>query len=539
MKKNTDCLIIGPKEVGIIERERLDRMEGTESGQYRRMGMEFIRYKNVVYSIPSIFDKLCKDNSLDIPTMDWSEIFSGAIACLGSYLHKRGYSIDYVNSFNQEKNQLAEKLKDDDILTIAITTTFYISIYPISEIIHFIRRYNKTAKIIVGGPFIYHLISSYNSDQIQNALKFIGADYYVHNIQGEKALAGIVDSLKNGRPIQNVCNIYYKSDSKFIPTEMNDENNTLQENLIDWDLFKDNIPRVVPIRTSVSCPFSCAFCRFPKYAGKFNSISVDEIEQDLSLLIKACNISNIYFVDDTLNVPIDRFKDFLRMLAKNKFNLKWNSFLRCQFVDRETVELMKETGCQSVLLGIESGSQQILDNMNKAVKVEDYKKGMSLLNEYDIVSIASFITGFPGETSETAQETIDFINDTKPTFYKAHIWFYDTLAPIYKQREAYQITGMGYEWKHSTMDANGSFETIKDIFEKVTNSIWFPDFNLGHLSVFQFLMRGIKIDQIKNFIKLFDDGLEEMMADPSELEVSEDLMNRMNDLVKTFAKPTF
>ena len=140
---------------------------------------------------------------------------------------------------------MAEKLKDDDILTLAITTTFYISIYPISEIIHFIRRYNKTAKIIVGGPFIYHLINSYNSDQIQNALKFIGADYYVHNIQGEKALAGIVDSLKNGRPIQNVCNIYYKSDSKFMPTKMNEGNIILQENPIDWNLFKDKISRIV------------------------------------------------------------------------------------------------------------------------------------------------------------------------------------------------------------------------------------------------------------------------------------------------------
>jgi radical SAM superfamily enzyme YgiQ (UPF0313 family) len=72
------------------------------------------------------------------------------------------------------------------------------------------------------------------------------------------------------------------------------------------------------------------------------------------------------------------------MMIKNKYEFKWNSFFRCQFADREVVELMKESGCEGVFMGIESGSDKILENMNKASRIEKYYEGIALLKEYDI-----------------------------------------------------------------------------------------------------------------------------------------------------------
>jgi radical SAM superfamily enzyme YgiQ (UPF0313 family) len=111
-------------------------------------------------------------------------------------------------------------------------------------------------------------------------------------------------------------------------------------------------------------------------------------------------------VDDTFNVPRSRFKDLLRMLIKNDFGFRWSSYFKCQYVDREIMELMKESGCEFVFLGIESGSQTILDNMRKESDVGTYRRCIEIFHELGIMTMCSVIVGFPGETRATFEEMV-------------------------------------------------------------------------------------------------------------------------------------
>ncbi|SUY47679.1 Fe-S oxidoreductase [Clostridium putrefaciens] len=432
---------------------------------------------------------------------------------MGSYISKRGFTFDYVNAFHLEKEKLKEKLINNDILSVVIPTTLYVSADPIIEIVKFIKCYNSKVKIIIGGPFILnHTFHVDEDSELSLIFKNIGADFYVCSSEGEMALVNVLNGLKYGYDISNIKNIVYKEGGKYLKTIIEKEDNCLKENKIDWQSFnKENIGDILSIRTAKSCPFSCSFCWFPQRAGKYKFLSVDDVEQQFNEIKDIGSVTTLNIIDDTFNVPPDRFKEILKMMIKNKYNFKWNSYFRCQYADRETIELMKESGCEGVYLGIESASNKIFKNMNKNAKKEDYIKGIELLNEYEIINHASFIIGFPGETDETVLETIDFIEESKPTFFRTQLWYCDHITPICKQKDKYGILGSGFQWAHDTMDVERACEWIDYIFTSVKNSNWLPQNSFDYFSIYYLQRRGMKKEQVIESSKLFNELVKNKM----------------------------
>lgn len=523
MSKNIDCFFIGHNEMKFSEYENKIRKMGINSGAYRDLNLNFVQYKENIYTAAEVFNKFYSDinkNDETFKEFTLGDTFSLTIAYLGTYLNKRGLSIDYVNSFQNEKETLAKKLTNNKILSIVIPTTLYVSMFPIIEIVSFVRQYNKTAKIIIGGPFIATQMKTQEDSIIQYLFNTINADFYINNSQGEETLYKLIHALRNDVSYKDIDNISYRNGDKYISNPWKAENNSLAENIVDWTNFEDKIDESIAVRTSISCPFSCSFCGFPQHAGKYQLTSIDAIEKELNCIDSLGKVKSINFIDDTFNVPPERFKELLRLMIKNKYKFKWNSHYRCQFADRETVELMKESGCEGVFLGIESGSEQILKNMNKAATIENYKKGIALLKEYDIITHASFIIGFPGETEETVQETINFIEETQPIFFRTQLWYCDPFTPIWNQREQYGIKGSQFEWKHKTMDAHIACDLIEEIFLSVKNSTWLPQNNFEFEGVFQLLRRGMSLEQIKTFVEGFNQGVKDKLIDNKNQELS-------------------
>lgn len=296
-------------------------------------------------------------------------------------------------------------------------------------------------------------------------------------------------------------------------------------------MFSDRIKAFATIRTSISCPFSCAFCTFPKRAGRYRPMELEAYEKELDLLRETGKVKKINFIDDTFNVPPERFKSILRMMIKKNYGFKWNSYLRCQYIDRETVELMKESGCEGVFLGIESGSQKILQNMNKAADIEKYKNGLALLNEYGISSFASFIIGFPGETYDTYMETVKFIEENRPTFYRVQAWYFDALSPVFNDKEKYNLNGSRMQWSHSTMDSVEVSKLVEQTFLSVKNSIWLPQFNFDHLCTYILLERGMDLDSIKKFYISFNDIVARKLINPEDNEANTQEMARISQIL--------
>jgi anaerobic magnesium-protoporphyrin IX monomethyl ester cyclase len=534
MKKTIDCLFIGQNQIDFDEYEKDIRKMGTGSGAYRDLDKNVLRYNNKPYSASDIFNLFCCHDSLlngPIKTIKPVETFSAGIAYLGTYLHRRGFTFDFANSFQDKKKELAALLERENILTIAILTTLYVSPLPIIEIMDFIKKHNDTAKIIVGGPFVSTKIRTLKPVQLEYLFKSIDGDFYVNSSQGEAALVNILYALKKDLPMDQVNNIHYKpaDSTDYVATRVVRENNILSENMVNWDLFADRVGEFANLRTGISCPFQCSFCGFPEHAGKYQTADVDAIERELNLLDKITSVKSITFVDDTFNVPKNRFKDILKMMIKNKYKFKWNSFIRSQFLDREIVELMKESGCESSFLGLESGNNQILKNMNKEACVETFLEGIELLNKQEIVSFGNFIIGFPGETVETGQDTAKFIKESGLDFYRVQLWYCEPITPIWREREKYELKSESFEWSHETMDSKTACDLIDELIRSIEHPIRLPQYYFDYDNVMQLTHKGINIEKVKRFMKSFDNGVKERLAEPSHQEVSYNVIRQIRE----------
>jgi radical SAM PhpK family P-methyltransferase len=299
--------------------------------------------------------------------------------------------------------------------------------------------------------------------------------------------------------------------------------------MVDWSLFKDKAGEYVNIRTAISCPFSCSFCGFPQHAGKYQAAPVDMIEAELKTLDKTGTVKHVYFIDDTFNTPVKRFKEILRMMIKNNFGFKWYSFFRCQFADDEMVELMKLSGCKGVHLGLESGNNQILKNMNKAVHVEEYYRGIELLKKYGLLTYGNFIIGFPGETAETVKDTVHFIETSGLDLFRAQLWYCEPITPIWKQKDRYQIRGESFEWSHELMDSQTACDLVETIFFTVENPTWVPQYNFDFDSVWHLLQRGMSIQQVCDLLKIFKLAVKEKLSGTSLTEVSYETLNKLKN----------
>src|SRR5262245_11335270 len=184
---------------------------------------------------------------------------------LASFLRTRSVSAEVVNFVNYHEERLKELLSRYPKL-VAICTTYYVEARPIQEIITCIRRYDSEVKIVLGGPFMFHLYSDSPLARREQMFKRLKADFYIYDGQGEYALSRLCEELKKPRPrLDTIPNLAYKgSDGNFVENERKTEDNDLELNMVKWNLFPEHeIAPMASVRTARSCAFKCSFCRFP------------------------------------------------------------------------------------------------------------------------------------------------------------------------------------------------------------------------------------------------------------------------------------
>jgi len=250
------------------------------------------------------------------------------------------------------------------------------------------------------------------------------------------------------------------------------------------------------------------------------------VERELDAIREIGGVSTITILDDTFNVPKARFKEILRMMIKNNYGFKWNCFYRCDQGDEESIELMGRAGCEGVFLGVESGSDTMLETMNKTARRTDYLTAIPLLKDAGISTYASLIVGFPGETADTVHQTIEFIEKARPEFYRAQLWYADPVTPIWKLRDKYQIKGAAFNWSHVTMDSQTACDWIDKIFLSVDASVWLPQLGFEQWALFYLQRKGMPMDRIKTFLRMFNRVKREQIVSQKKKTISSEMAQR-------------
>lgn len=172
---------------------------------------------------------------------------------------------------------------------------------------------------------------------------------------------------------------------------------------------------MVTMMTTRGCPHRCGFCSSPAVMGrKVRGPAVPAVLDELSRLVDEHGVREISFVDDVFTINPRRTLALCRGMSERGLNLSWFCNARADQISPEMAEAMARAGCHQVYLGFESGSQDILDRVQKGATVEELERGAQLLRAAGIARSVGFVIGLPGESEETVAASIRLAQRVKP-----------------------------------------------------------------------------------------------------------------------------
>ena len=503
MMEPLDCVVIGYNEGDFQDYRAMCQGSGAGSPTLQIYSKEYLEVDGLPMSwmdgLSGLRNKVTGRND----RYHVGEVHNLAGLYLSSFLRKAGLTAEAISLFTAEQARLADLLTRRP-LVVAVTTTFYVNIMPVLPVVDFIRKYSPETHIVVGGPLIDNLCADGVGGMTQDLFHGMGADSYIVESQGEAALAELCQALKGNRPLEGIANLVTCSDDgTWNVGPRTPEANSLDRCVVDWSGFSsEQIGVTAQTRTARSCAFKCSFCDYPMRAGALTTASVETVRQEIRALAEL-GVKNLVFVDDTFNVPPKRFKELCKMMAEEDLGLNWYSYFRCSNArDDETFDLAQKSGCRGVFLGIESGDATILANMNKLAQDDQYRHGIARLKERGITTFASIIVGFPGENDRTMQNTIDFINETAPTFWRAQPWWGNPRSPVYEKKDVYGIQGEAYNWSHLTMTSREAANWCDVMFEKVTESVWLPLYDFDFWALPYLEGKGLGVEELVPILRI-------------------------------------
>jgi radical SAM superfamily enzyme YgiQ (UPF0313 family) len=185
--------------------------------------------------------------------------------------------------------------------------------------------------------------------------------------------------------------------------------------LLPLDSYHRMGKTIFPIVTSRGCVQWCDFCSTVRMFGRgYRVRSPKKVVDDMENLHNKYGESQFTFYDDAFTINRKHTLEMCADIKARGLDVEWDCETRVDCVDKELLEKMRDAGCITIWFGVESGSEKILGKMHKSINREQVRSAFKMAQKADMMTIASAVIGFPGETEETAWETINFINSLNP-----------------------------------------------------------------------------------------------------------------------------
>lgn len=333
---------------------------------------------------------------------------------MASVLQNEGHEVEIldINAWRYPKEQVVDILrtrgKDVDLFGISGMVT----VYNYTKWLHGVLKQMYPDKMIVDGgagptsiPHIY----------LKN-----GADVAAVG-EGELTMLDLAEVVQNVGDLGKVEGIVWKQDGTIITNPPREAIQNLDELPIPaWELFpmediylKNNIlkrynfARSTNLLASRGCPFRCNFCH-DGFGERTRWFSSDYMMDHIKYLIEKYKVEYIRFDDETFVGNRKRTIEFCQRMIDEQLGIKWGCTGRVNVMNEELLQLMKAAGCIDINYGIESGSQRMLNSMQKDATVEQAEKSLALTRRVGITPVVSLMVGGPGENRETIREQVTF-----------------------------------------------------------------------------------------------------------------------------------
>lgn len=335
------------------------------------------------------------------------------ITLLGTILRDAGHDIKLLDaSFDKDLSKVKSRIKEfsPDIVAVSCSTDLLANGREILA-----EAKQNGCITIIGGP--------HPTIAPQGTLTNPDIDYIVIG-EGETTLAALVRAIEKGGDLAQISGIGFKQNGTPTinpPREFISYLDSLP--LADRELL-DTFPRYLNgLALNVSairgCPFTCSFCQptlFNLFGRKIRSRSPQNMVKELAILYQRYKIRDFFFVDDLFTVSrvwLEGFRDAL-IAAGLSGKIRFSINSRVDLINEEIILILKSIGTYYLLLGLESGSQEMLDSCQKGTTVQQGIHAVTLARKYGIRTHAYILLGLPGETGETLAATEKLLEELKP-----------------------------------------------------------------------------------------------------------------------------
>ena len=340
---------------------------------------------------------------------------------LQAYLQKHGYNVEILDNDVQpaplgtvEWTAQYAMAKKPEYIGVYVQSAGLVQALELLDTLH--RQ--TDSKLVVGGPH-YTLFTEEIPDFVDHVI--VG--------EGEKAFLDIVSGNVTSRIhkrelIAELDELPWPSYDYFMNQNYD----------FSVDIFGMK-PKVVSINSSRGCPYACSFCGVQSIWGRnYRFFSARYVYDYIKQLRARFNIRGVYFREDNFVCNGKRVETFCRYLLDDGFKLEWACEARVDslYNNPELLPLMASAGCRGLYLGVESGSQRVLDLMNKQITVEQIENVFHSCRSLGIKTYASMCYGIPGEEQADRDETQQFLKRIQPDAVSEAVFIGIPRSPLYE-----------------------------------------------------------------------------------------------------------
>ena len=215
------------------------------------------------------------------------------------------------------------------------------------------------------------------------------------------------------------------------------------------DTWKNNHGQSsMTISTQRGCPYTCKWCSTAVYGQSYRRRPANLVAAEMKMLKQNYHTDAIWFVDDVFTVSHKWLQELKNEILKQDAQIPFECITRAERLNDEILRLLKEIGCFRIWIGAESGSQKIIDLMDRRVDVDLVKEMIQKTNNLGIETGTFIMLGYPGETKEDIKDTIQYLKEANPTHYTITIAYPIKGTSLYNEIED-KITHLP-NWETST-----------------------------------------------------------------------------------------
>lgn len=403
---------------------------------------------------------------------------------LESFLKLKGYEARCVFDWETDSSLLSALQLDP--IAVAFSTTYITDNRMLADCVRSLRPVIGGLPLIIGGPYIWKQKLERSRDSALNlehatGMQAMGVDLladclfgpqsepilrdaiYIAQEFGEYTLLKVLAALESGgrshTRLQDVPNLVLPAnDGEWYSTREEPEPVNLDTDYTRWDLV-DSMPSLVPIRTSVGCPYRCRYCDFIELHPAVIKRSPRSMIQEIGLA-KHRGKKFFNLIDDNIFLTKSRIDDLTRTIREHEIDMIWGGFFRVDRVDETNIAALSESGCRFGMCGIESADDGQLERMRKGCQQEEIFRGIELSTSAGIKLVLTLIVGYPGETQASIDTTVSFLNRLTTTnkgysCFQVYPFYLlpNTAVDALEYRKLFDLRGRYASWSHNTMDS--------------------------------------------------------------------------------------